>query len=84
MKVEIVTDKNGFKYKVRKYKGYFIQDYYGPFWDVEPTKQVYIVSKMTKNGFCIDIIGEYIETIARCKSAILGCVEFDKENNIDL
>lgn len=82
MTIKIITDKNGFKYKVRKYKGYFIQNYYGPFWDIEPTKQVYIVSKISDFGHCVDIIGEYFETIEKTKSAILGCVDFDKNNNL--
>jgi hypothetical protein len=82
MKVELIKDSNGMTYKVRKYKGYFVQNYYGPFWDIEPTKQVYIVSKLTSTGHCVDIVGEYFETVEKTKSAILGCVDFDNENNL--
>jgi hypothetical protein len=70
MQIIKITDSANYSYYVRKYKGYFIQNYYGPVLNPErENKACYIISKII-NGRCLDVCGEAIYTIKECKAVI--------------
>jgi hypothetical protein len=71
MRLIKIKDSNNYTYDVRKYKGFFIQNYYGPVFNPErENKNCYIISKLNDKGVCLDCIGEALYTIKECKQAI--------------